>query len=166
MNLGDLIKQAAKNDDEKYSLFCTVKSVDKEKSTIVAEPINGDAPINGVKLITGAAENGVLLVPVVGSVVVVTFTSKTRGIVSLFSEVESVSLRGDQKGGVLIADEMRTQLDRMTARIDGVINALNSSSPDSSTGTFKASLTPLLKTVENLPVEDWENIENENVKHG
>lgn len=166
MNLSDLIKQAAKTDDEKYSIFCKVKSVDQEKKTIVAAPINGDAQINGVKLIAGATENGVLFSPVLGSVVVVTFTSKTRAFVSLFSEVENIILRGDQLGGVLIAEEMREQLEKITNRVDGIIDALSNSSPDSSSGSFKTSLTPLLESVKSLPVENWDNIENDNVKHG
>ena len=164
MNLIDLIQQASKTNTEQYAQIGTVESV--EGATCVVKPLNGDAPINGVKLTAGETENGFLLVPVVGSVVVVSFTSKTRAIVSMFSEVETVAVRGDQLGGVLIADEMRTQLDRMTARIDGIVDALNESSPDSSAGAFKTSLTPLLVKVKALPVEDWENIENQNVKHG
>ena len=164
MNLTDLIKQASKTDAEIYSQIGTVESVNGD--VCVVAPLNGDAPINGVKLTAGATENGVVLVPVVGSVVVVTFTSKTRAVVSLFSEVETVAIRGEQLGGVLIAKEMRAQLDRMTARIDGIVDALNKSAADSSAGAFKASLTPLLTEVKNLPVEDWENIENQNVKHG
>ena len=61
---------------------------------------------------------------------------------------------------------MRDQLKRMTDRIDGIVDALNNTSPDSSSGSFKASLTPGIVQVQALPVENFENIENENVKHG
>ena len=77
-----------------------------------------------------------------------------------------MNIRGEQLGGLVIADELRDQLKRMTDRIDGIADALNNTASDSSSGTFKTSLTPGMTIFSALPTENFENIENENVKHG
>lgn len=164
MNLVDILQSAVKTDVEQYAQFCTVTAVDG--STCTVEPLNGDAPINRVKLSAGETDTGFILTPVVDSVVLVVFSSKTRAFVSMCSDVETVSIRGEENGGVVIAPELKTQLERMTERIDALADALNNTAADSSSGTFKASLTPGMAAFSALPSEDFKNIENENVKHG
>jgi hypothetical protein len=164
MNLIDILQSAVKTDAEQYAQFGTVSGVDSDTCTV--EPLNGDAPINKVKLSAGETDEGFILTPVVGSVVLVVFSSKTRAFVSMCSEVETVQIRGEQHGGVVIAPELQTQLERMTARIDAIGDALKNTAPDSATGTFKTSLTPGITAFAALPSEDFKNIQNENVKHG
>ena len=76
MNLVDILQSAVKTDVEQYAQFGTVTAVDG--STCTVQPLNGDAPINRVKLSAGETDTGVVMVPVVDSVVLVVFSSKTR----------------------------------------------------------------------------------------
>ncbi len=61
------------------------------------------------------------------------------------------------------ADVLHQELDKMSARIDSVINALKNAAADSAGGTFKASLTPLLAAI--TVKEDFGDIEDEKIKH-
>lgn len=61
------------------------------------------------------------------------------------------------------ADVLHQELDKMSARIDGVIKALKNAAADSAGGTFKASLTPLLAAI--TVKEDFGDIEDEKIKH-
>jgi len=164
MNLIDILQNATKTDAEQYSQFCTVTAVDGNTCTV--EPLNGDAPINKVKLIAGESENGVVLVPAVDSVVLVTFTSKSRAFVSMCSTVETVTIRGEQHGGVVIAPELKSQLDKMTARIDGIIDALKNgvTIPNDGGASYKSTIGVSLDAI--TDVESFDEIENDNVKHG
>ncbi|MGL4986628.1 MAG: hypothetical protein ACRC5H_05750, partial [Treponemataceae bacterium] len=54
----------------------------------------------------------------------------------------TVEINGKQKGGVVIAQELKTNLDKMTARIDGIINALKTSPtvPQDGGAAYKAAI--------------------------
>jgi acetoacetate decarboxylase len=164
MNLVDQLLIAVQTNSEMYSKICKVTEVNG--NTCSVEPLDESAPINNVRLIAGDSTTGVICVPKTGSVVVVTFMSESSAFVSMFSEIETVVIHGDQFGGLVKVDELRSQMDLMTARIDGIIDALKNTSPDSNTGTFKTSLTPGLAQVEGLQKENFKDVENETVKHG
>lgn len=163
-NLADIIRQIVKTEDEIYSLPCKVVAL--EGNLCELEPLNGDPNILDVKLTAGAADFPLFITPVINSVVIATFLSKDTAFISIYSEVESVQIRGDQYGGLIKVEELVTQLTKLTARVDGIIDAINKGVPipqDGGVGlqnTIKAALLSLVDK------EDFNNLENENVKHG
>ena len=75
-------------------------------------------------------------------------------------------MRGDQFGGLIKIEELKTQLDIVTNRIDTVYNAINNAAVV--TGDGGAALQTAMKATlaSQTQKENYNNIENENVKHG
>lgn len=126
------------------------------------------------------------LFPAVGSQILIApiEEDENRYHVVAISEVESLSLNidkttlkvdlngieinGSNFGGIVKAPELKTQLDKMTARIDGIINAINNGIPaagasDGGSGLHASIKGSLASIVDN---EGFGEIENETVKHG
>lgn len=93
MELKDILKKLNENQDEIYSVLCSVAEVDEEKRTIHAKPLNGSAEIFDVRLqVMLSGVIGVVIFPKVGSDVIVNFISKEVAYVALNSEIEKIKL--------------------------------------------------------------------------
>jgi len=81
-------------------------------------------------------------------------------------EKGTVELFGTDAGGVVKAEELKTQLDKLSARVDGIIDALNNSPTAVQDGgaAYKGGITAMLATLADK--EDFSNIESEKVLHG
>ena len=163
-NIGDLIAKLADKKEEVYSIICKVSEVSGEVAELA--PLNGDASLFDVKLLAGTSATPLLITPVVGSTVIATFLSKDTAFVSLYSEIESVQIMGDQFGGLIKIEELIKNLDKLTARVDGIIDAINNGVPIPTDGG--AGLQTTIKVALALLVdkEDFTTMENENIKHG
>lgn len=81
---------------EIYSILGTVKSVDLTTNTCDVTPIGDNiADVLGVRLnnTLSTSAKGLITIPKVGSVVTVTFLSKSDAFVSMFSEIDSYALK-------------------------------------------------------------------------
>jgi phage gp45-like len=78
----------------------------------------------------------------------------------------AVELFGTDAGGVVKAGELKTQLAKLSARVDGVINALRNAQPVPQDGgsAYKAGIVASLSGLVNK--EDFSDIESEKVFHG
>ena len=78
----------------------------------------------------------------------------------------SVELYGRDLGGIVKVDELRRQLAFLTARVDGIINALNNSPtvPQDGGSAFKAGIVAMLNAIINK--EDFSGIASDKVFHG
>jgi len=163
-NIGDLIAKLADKKEEVYSIICKVSEVSGEVAELA--PLNGDASLFDVKLLAGTSATPLLITPVVGSTVIATFLSKDTAFVSLYSEIESVQIMGDQFGGLIKIEELVKNLDKLTARVDGIIDAIKNGVPIPTDGG--AGLQTTIKVALALLVdkEDFTTMENENIKHG
>ncbi len=158
---------------EIYSVVCTVESVDVSKRTADVAPINGNAEIFDVRLQSALnGSNGLCIFPVVGSVVVVTFLNKLTGYVSLFSEVDKITLDteneitidGGQNGGLVKINDLLNKINT----IESKLNALQTDYSihthiDPATGftgplTIPFIATPITPTL-------LIDIENDKIKH-
>ncbi len=82
-------------------------------------------------------------------------------------KVELIEYNGGENGGLTITPELVAQLNKMTARIDGIISALNNAlpatgAPDSGAGliaNIKAGLASIMDK------EDFGNIEDTKITH-
>lgn len=91
--------------------------------------------------------------------------SKDGGFVVVRSD-KTVELNGTQNGGVVKAQELKKQLAVLTARVDGIINALKSAPTAAQDGgaSFKAGIIGVLSAI--TQKEDFSDIESDKVKHG
>lgn len=89
----------------------------------------------------------------------------TQGSISASSD-ETISLDGDNYGGLCKTQELKTQLDILSGRLDSVVNGINNAVPGSQDGgaailaTMKASIAAYTQK------EDFSEIESDTVLHG
>lgn len=78
----------------------------------------------------------------------------------------TVEINGTDNGGLCITPELKTQLDKATARIDGIMNALKNSQTAAQDGgaAYKAGITAALAKLTDK--EDYSHIESNKVLHG
>ena len=60
----------------------------------------GGAQVEAVRLQQVACDDGLLLVPVVGSLVIISYTDKTTAFVSMFSQIEKIIFQGGSNLGI------------------------------------------------------------------
>ena len=78
----------------------------------------------------------------------------------------TVELFGADAGGLIKGAELKSQLEKMSVRLDGVINALKNSATGSQDGgaTYKTQISAALTLLTNK--EDFTKLESEKVLHG
>ena len=78
----------------------------------------------------------------------------------------TLELYGTDAGGVVKAAELASQLNKLSARVDGVIDALNNSQTAVQDGgaAYKAQIAAALALL--VDKEDFSNLESEKVLHG
>jgi len=156
-----------------------VLSFDSSNWTVKIK-LNQGATVDDVTIrsVLNDGESGVFIEPKVGSYVLCSLTDgKLENLkVLLFSEIENIELmpakkmklRGDDFGGLIKIEEIKTQLSKMTARIDLLYNAINAGTPATGAPDSGAALATSMKAVIAAvpPKEDFSNMENKNVEHG
>jgi hypothetical protein len=164
LDIRALIQKLAKTDDEIYSLVCTVKEVNGDFCSVA--PVNGDAEIFKVKLVAGSSKTPLLIEPVVDSVVVVTFLSKNTAFISLYSEIESVQIRGDQYGGLIKIEELVKKINALENQVNDLYNALiGIVVPLAPSGAYP--LAPSFAAIQPIaPTTQKSDLENDKIKHG
>ena len=79
-----------------YPIICTITSVDLDNKSCDVKPLNENAPILDVKIMTDP-DKGMFLVPKVGSNVAVSMLDKDNAFIVMFSELEEILIEvGDQ----------------------------------------------------------------------
>jgi phage gp45-like len=78
----------------------------------------------------------------------------------------TVELLGKDAGGIVKAPELKQQLDKMTARIDGIINALKNAQTTAQDGgsAYKSGIVTALSALSDK--EDFSKLESAKVLHG
>lgn len=91
--------------------------------------------------------------------------AKDGGFVIVRSD-KTLELNGTQNGGMVKAQELKKQLAVLTARVDGIINALKTAPTAAQDGgaSFKAGIVGVLSAI--AQKEDFSDIESDKVKHG
>lgn len=182
--LQDAFKKLAGRKVETFS--ATVTEVDKTVGTIKVN--DGELEYTNVRLasIEKADGNKLYVFPKVGSSVLVSPINEDihKLYVEAYSDVEELNLtientslkvtsdgfelNGTSFGGMVKAPELKTQLDKLTKRVDDIIAAINNGIPAPGAADGGAGLHTSIKTAL-AAIQDKENfgeIENETVKHG
>lgn len=89
-SIAELIRRLA-GDMRTYCKVATVTAVNDTARTVDVEPIDETAPIIGVNLTAlQSGDKGVIMIPAIGSDVIVAMTSATNGVVIATCEVDKV----------------------------------------------------------------------------
>lgn len=153
-----------------------VKSVN-EDDMICDISVEGSADLLDVRLraVIDGQETGILIVPKKGSYVLVSLIDNKpeSAFISAYSEIEKIHLMVDEiwLGGdgysIVKAEELKTELNKMTARIDLLYNAINAGTPGGAPDAGAALATSMKAVVAaEPPKENFSSIDNQNVKHG
>lgn len=133
-------------------------------------PADGTAELQGIRLCAEDHNSNFIVIPAVGSVVYVTMDSETDGIVTGFSEVDEIYLRGDAYDGLVKVGDLVTRLNLIENNFNAFVTAFNAlvsvysahihiplGPPPLTPGApFPTVLTPTTQVM----------IENTKVKHG
>ena len=111
-------------------------------------------------------KQGIIITPANKTHVIVSRINNSDELyISMFSAIESFIIDGGENGGVVIAPELITQLAKLTARVDGIIEAINTGIPgvqDGGTALQKSISAKLAALTEK---ENFNNIQNSKFKH-
>ena len=168
-NIGDIIRNLAKGGEQIYSLPCEVTAVNGNFADL--KPLIGDAEIFDVKITAGDSNTPLLITPVIGSTVIATFLSKDTAFISLYSEIESMQLRGSQFGGLVKVQDLVGKLNDVENKLNDLITKFNSHI-HITTATIGGSPTPgtiapvTVKETPIAPITTVSDLENPEVLHG
>lgn len=146
-------------------IVCTVSSVDTGELTCVCSPVNGNADIIDVRLMT-IAGNGFLIIPAVNSKVTVSFLDNSSGYVSQFSTVTEIQLNGDTYSGLVKIADLVTKLNNLENKVNDLITAMNTHVHTGVTTGAGSSAIGTVPIVGALTPTVQANLENTTVKHG
>jgi hypothetical protein len=151
------------------SLVCTVSAVSLADLTCTCTPLNGDADLLDVRLMSQSA-NGFLILPSVDSIVIVSSIDNRTYYVSMFSEVDEIQLNGDTYDGLVKVGDLVTKLNTIENKLNALITAIGTTwIPISNDGgaALKALIGTLTATtLSQITPTVQANIENITVKHG
>ena len=169
------------------SFTAKVVAIDEDNLTVdVATDEAPDAPFYNVRLksIVSAGNLGIVPIPKVDSYVICSlldrnertlYTTMVGEIDKLYIDTDAVKielldalhLNGDKYEGMVIWEKLQPELDKMSKRIDGIINAIKSGVPAPNDGgtALQTSIKVTLETLQN--VESFsDSLINKTIKHG
>lgn len=169
MSLNEDIKNAirsiAEKHEEIYSIVCTVDDVDIAGKTCNCSPINGDAKLLNVRLMTDVTKVGIFVTPSVNSQVMVTMINKYTGFVSMFSELDEIQLNGLDKDGLVVIADLITKLNNLENTLNTHIGLYNAHIHAGGVISGNTAIPSTIDTNTLTPTTQAE-LENTTVKHG
>lgn len=147
-------------EDMVYFNDCEVVSTDEGERTCNVQ--------NGVNEITvrlmPVVDDGVLIMPVVGSIVTVLQSDKYDPVIVQYSEVEKIILMGGDNKGLVKVVELKNKLNALENQMNSILNVLKTTSiPLASSGTYP--FAPLYASINPLTPTQQTDIENPLIKH-
>lgn len=140
-------------------------NVDGNTCTVIID----DIEISDVRLRASTVDNNseMLIVPKLGTTVIIgSLTGDLDELVVLTcDEIETIVINGGTLGGLVKINELKTQLAKVTSRIDGIISAINAGVV--TTGDGGAALLTKIKAglAQITNKESFDNIEDDKIKH-
>ena len=162
-SIQDSIRKLA-NINNVSALVCTVESVDINEKTCYCIPINEDADIPNVRIMA-QNEKGFLLVPKVGSVVIVSFITDSDAYISMVSEVSEIQLNGDNYDGLVKINDLVDKLNDIENTLNTHITLYNAHVHSGGTMMGATGIPAALDTNTLIPTVKAD-LENITVKQG
>ncbi len=163
-NVRELLQQLFTSQAEGDSvLFCQVLTVNTQENTCKCQPLNGESIIEEVRLSADGTTEGVVCVPVVGSVVGVVLVNNVMGFVALFSAVESITMRSGSLGGLVKIEALVERLNKIEQALDEIKRIFNTHTHPETGGVTSPTTTPLTQSPGST---QRKQIENDKITHG
>lgn len=162
--LKENIKRMSTKQVPVQTFWATVLAVDWDKKTADVKDLSADLEVYDVLLGFGKD----VFRPTIGTNCLcgIVGNKDAAAFIIYVEEVEERWINGDENGGMVVAGKLIQQLNKMTARIDGIIDAINNGvavPQDGGVGlqnSIKTSLAALINK------EEFSDIQNNKVKHG
>lgn len=169
MNDNEQIRKALKSITGKQAAACilrvTVKEVNKEEKTFTGKSLSEEPDYEDIRCGMGS----IVVYPARGCMALIVHVENrdTDSYLLDCEEIEEIIINDGKNGGLANTPELSTQLGKLTARVDGIINAINNGVPASGAADGGAGLQTSIKTllVQITDKEDFSGIEDETVKH-
>ena len=165
MTIRDIIQQIVRATvDVDFGIPCEVFDYTEDGQTISCSPIDGRADFLKVRL-QADPKSGALLIPKIGSIVIVEQTSHDSAFVSLFGELEEIIFLDGDNGGVVKVSELVEKLNNIENWISQFKPIYEAHShPTAPTGPISPPTSiPIVPAAPTLTTE--QELENENFKH-
>lgn len=129
--IAEAIKAAATRGEKLYLSVCVVDSVDENNRTIECTPIVEGAQriVNMQASIEGG--DGILIIPEVGSTVIIGFVDRHNAFVLTHSKIEKISidtkniiLNQGENGGIVISEKVTNEMNTVLNRVNSIVTAL------------------------------------------
>lgn len=160
-----LFKQHLNNNKQAQIKLALCKNVNWDERTMTAVGINDNLEYYDVWLGLGA----ISVKPKVNTECLIGIVEGQDNVSFLIdaSEVEEIIYNGGELGGLCNVPELRKQLKKLTARVDGIVDAIkqgvpSAGAPDSGLA-LKTSIVGFLNAI--IDKEDFNDIEDINIKH-
>jgi hypothetical protein len=111
--------------DKLYFLDCEVKSVDEAGRVCTVIALSGKVGSEFTARLMASIDDGILAVPVVGSTVVVSLSDFTTGCVVQYSELDNITLRGGDLGGMVKVIELTKKINNLENKLNALITKYN-----------------------------------------
>lgn len=148
-------------------ILCEVVSVDGV--TCVCQPLESEeGEYSGVRLVAEEHSTNMLITPTIGSVVGIVPSNDLNTaemFVVMFSQIDSIALRGDQYDGIVKVGDLVDKLNALENKVNSIITAYNAHTHIVVSAPGISNVTSSLVTGTLTPTVQAE-LENENVKHG
>ena len=167
------LKRALESINPKFSKACIVRSVSASPTTGLmscdCECIVDKTVLEDVRLVADfkstATTTGFVLVPKVGSIVLVSFLADTEYYVSMVSDVDTIFLNGNNYEGIVKAVDLSQKLNNLENLVNDLVVKYNAHIHPGGTILGNTGVTTMLETTVLTPTIPA-NIENATVKHG
>ena len=165
LEIREIIQEIAKEVLERgFGIPCTVLSYDEDSKTIDCEPIDGSADFLTVKL-QAEVSSGVLIVPKVGSFIILEQTSNDSAYVSLFGEVDEIILMDGENGGLVKVSELVDKMNNIENKLNTLLSTFNTHVHTGvTTGAGSSGTTPSIVSGSLTPTQ-IQDLENDKISH-
>lgn len=160
----EAIEMIAKSVTMPAGRLCTVQSVDTTDNTAIVNPIDDQDQEITVR-IQADKQNGFFIRPSIGSIVGIIMDSDHTGEIVCFSQADLIQMLDGSFGGLTKTQELKTQIDKLNAQLQAVINSLTNWAVIPSDGGA-ALKTYFATQISGKTAGDFSNIENTHITHG
>lgn len=141
MDIPEAIRKMVGENRNLKAILCEVITV--TGATCLCRPVDGSADIEDVRLQAEATNEGMLITPVEGSVVIVQMINDVEGYVSMFSEIDNIKFFDGAQGSLVLINSLVTKLNNLENKVNDIITAYNTHVHTGvTTGAGSSAVTP------------------------
>lgn len=160
----ELFKRRLIDNSKAILKWVTAEEVDWEDRTMTA---SGDDDLKFFNILLGLGT--VAVKPVIGTdcLIAIVENDDATAFMLYANEAELIAYNGGENGGLTNTPELKTQLEKLTARVDGIIDAIKDPTVIPTAQDGGNALWALFKGLiaQITEKENFDNIENEKIRH-